>query len=203
MIPKLIGIVGGSGSGKTTFAQRISECSRVDSVVLSQDNYYRGLGEHDDPSSYNFDHPDALELDRMCADLDRLKTGCATSIPMYDFTSHKRSDEQIMINPVEWVVVEGLFLFAHKEMRELFDLKIFLDVSAADRLARRLARDVKTRGRSRDEVVRRFDEYCEPACCEFISPSSIYADLKITPAAGFGPLYDKQISDVINRLLEK
>jgi len=201
--PKLIGIVGGSGSGKTTFAQRISKCSRMDSVVLSQDNYYRGLGAHEHPSSYNFDHPDVLELDRMCADLGWLKKGCAASIPIYDFSLHKRLDEEILINPVELVVVEGLFLFTPKEMRELFDIKIFLNVSATDRLGRRLDRDVASRTRSHDEVVWRFNEHCEPAYSKFISPSSKYADLKITPAAGFGPSYDKQISDVIGRLTEK
>ena len=202
--PYLIGVVGGSGSGKTTFSTELAEqCGGMEVSVLSQDNYYMGLNQSDDPATYNFDRPAALDLDRMSDDINCLKSGDAVHIPSYDFTTHQRREDSTLVCPADVIIAEGLFLFTHKEMRELFDLKIFLHVPTADRLARRLDRDVMTRGRSRDKIVRRFNEHCEPAYHDFISPSSIYADLKITPAAGFGPLYDKQISDVIDRLLEK
>ena len=200
---KLIGIVGGSCSGKTVFADHLNSRTHGRSMVLSQDNYYRGLGGLESADTYNFDHPDALDLPRLQRHLASLRDGNSILMPVYDFTSHKRQAQGIEVVPPEIVIVEGLFLFSYFSIRNLFDLKIFFDVPREIRLNRRLERDVITRGRSRDEVVQRFNEHCEPAYREFISPSSIYADLKITPAAGFGPLYDKQVSNVIDRVLEK
>ena len=195
--PKLIGIVGGSCSGKTTFASELKKKFKNKSIVLSQDNYYRGLNSSEEPSSYNFDHPNALDLEQMKLDLISLKKGFPVSIPSYDFNTHKRSNKTINITPPDLLIIEGLFLFSHKEIRNFFDIKVFFNVPETDRLKRRLKRDVLERGRSRDEVLWRFNKHCEPAYKKFILPSAKYADINISPTDGFGSSYENQLSHII------
>jgi len=181
----LIGIVGGSGSGKTTFANELmSQCSGMETIALSQDNYYKGLDGDADPASYNFDLPEALDLDRMSEDLNCLKQGKAVCIPSYNFVTHRREAKGIHLCPAELVIIEGLFLFTSEKLRKLFDLKIFLDVPEATRLSRRIDRDVKGRGRSRDEVLWRFREHAEPAYKCYIASAARYADMVVTSRDG-------------------
>jgi len=139
----------------------------------------------------------------MRADLACLREGRPVIIPEYDFTIHKRSNEQIRLEPTDIIIVEGLFLFLHKEIRELFDLRVFFDVPKSERFRRRLERDVVSRGRSRDEVLWRFTEHCESAYLNFILPSAQYADMEIALNDGFGPLYEQQVLKVVDQFKEE
>jgi uridine kinase len=161
--PLLAGIAGGSGSGKTTLAQGLRELTAdFGSVVLSQDDYYFGLPEGVAASDYNFDEPASLDLERLAVDLAALKAGRAVRRPVYDFARHCRADVEQETVPTRLIIVEGLFLFALPALRDLFDLRCFVDVPAEERLRRRVLRDVATRGRSEAEIRDQWERQVEP-----------------------------------------
>ncbi len=186
MRPFAIGIAGGTGSGKTTVARRIYESLHLDSAVfLDQDSYYRRL-DHlplEERRHFNFDHPDALDNELLVEHLERLIEREAVQKPVYDFTLHTRSPETVRLEPRDVILVEGILLFVEPRLRELFDLKIFVDTEADVRFIRRLRRDIEVRGRSLESVIEQYLTTVRPMHFDFVEPSKRYADI-ILPHGG-------------------
>ena len=186
MKPFLIGIAGGTGSGKTTVARRIYESLHLDAAVfIDQDAYYRELGHLplEERQRMNFDHPDSLDNDLLLEHLRALLAGRAIQKPVYDFTRHTRAAQRVHVEPREIVLVDGILLFVDPRLRELFDLKIFVDTEADVRFIRRLRRDLEQRGRSLDSVIEQYLSTVRPMHFEFVEPSKRYADV-ILPRGG-------------------
>jgi uridine kinase len=185
-IPLVIGIAGGTGSGKTTVANVILD--RVGShriAFLPHDAYYKDLGHLPvaQRSLVNFDHPDALETDLLCNHIQHLKERNPIDLPVYDFKTHTRTQETITIYPQSVILVEGILLFDEPELREAFDVKIFVDTDADIRFIRRLKRDIAERGRTTDSVINQYLTTVRPMHLEFVEPSKRYADV-IIPEGG-------------------
>jgi len=186
MKPFLIGIAGGTGSGKTTVARRIYQSLHLDSAVfLDHDAYYRDLNELslEERRHVNYDHPDSLDNDLLVEHLERLLAGEAIDKPVYDFTHHLRAPRTVRVEPRDVVMVDGILLFAEPRLRELFDLKIFVDADADVRFIRRLLRDLEQRGRTLDAVIDQYLATVRPMHFEFVEPSKRYADV-ILPRGG-------------------
>ena len=184
--PVVIGIAGGSGSGKTTVAHRIVERLGADALaLLSHDSYYRDLRllPRTDRDQVNFDHPEALETSRLVEDLRRLRSGLAADIPTYDFTTHSRTAEVRRVDPRPVVLLEGILIFADAALLRELDVKIFVDADADVRLLRRLRRDVAERGRTVESVLDQYEATVRPMHIEFVEPSKRHADL-ILPQGG-------------------
>jgi uridine kinase len=182
----VIGIAGGSGSGKSTFADLVrADLEDASLAVIRHDSYYKPL-DHlplEERRRVNFDHPDALENSLMIEDIRRLKSNDPIQVPEYDFSRHTRKDSYLEIKPPTVLIVEGILIFYEAEMRELFDMKIFIDTDDDDRLMRRMRRDINERGRSLDEVINRYKQMVKPAHLEFVEPSKRWADI-IIPHGG-------------------
>ncbi len=186
MKPFLIGIAGGTGSGKTTVARRIYESLHLDSAAfLDHDSYYRELGHLtlEERRQINFDHPDSLDDDLLVQHLQELLAGRAIEKPVYDFAAHTRAPETVRVEPRDVVLVDGILLFANPALRELFDLKIFVDTDADVRFIRRLRRDLELRGRTLDSVIEQYLRTVRPMHFEFVEPSKRWADV-ILPRGG-------------------
>lgn len=185
--PLMIGLAGGSGSGKTTIAEEVVE--RLDGRValLHHDAYYRNRVElsFEERTRVNYDHPQSLETELLIAHLRALRLGRAVEHPVYDFSSHLRSDETIRIEPAPVVVVEGILVLSEPALRSELDLKIFVDTDADLRLARRIERDLAERGRSVDSVINQYFATVRPMHVEFVEPSRRHADLIIPE--GYNP----------------
>lgn len=183
--PLLIGVVGGSGSGKTTVARGIIDALAGRSVFIDMDAYYKDLAHlsFEERKRVNFDHPDAFDTDLMVAHLEQLQAGRAIPKPTYDFAAHTRASRTISVEPRDVVVVDGILLFAEPRLRELFDFRIFVDVSDDVRFIRRLQRDVAERGRDMHDVIRQYLATVRPMHLEFVEPSKRYADV-IIPEGG-------------------
>ena len=182
-----IGVAGGTGSGKTTVAEAIVARIGTDRIAyLQHDSYYRDLAGCDPHTvmHHNFDHPNALESELLASHLAALKAGEAAAIPVYDFTRHVRTSLTRRVEPHRVVLVEGILLFAEPCLRELFDIKIFVDTDADLRFIRRLQRDIRERGRTVESVVAQYMETVRPMHLEFVEPSKRWADL-IIPEGGF------------------
>lgn len=179
--PLFIGIAGGSGSGKTTIAEAVVD--RLDGKVafLQHDAYYRHEPELslEERTKVNYDHPDSLETELLVRHLETLRNGLPIDRPVYDFSTHLRSDESVSIAPAPVVLVEGILVLADPELRAELDLKIFVDTDADLRLARRLERDIEERGRSTDSVIAQYLKTVRPMHLEFVENSVRYADLII------------------------
>jgi uridine kinase len=170
--PLIIGIAGGSGSGKTTIASGLCRLTEhYGSVVISQDDYYFGLPEGTDVSRYNFDDPSALDLERLASDLLELKAGKTVNLPVYDFTCHRRSDAVQSVAPVPLIFVEGLFVFATPALRAVFDICFFVDVPEHERLRRRILRDVRERGRCESDIREQWAWQVEPMYAKHTLPT--------------------------------
>lgn len=180
----IIGISGGSGSGKTTIVKKISELI-ADFVFIPQDNYYKSASmvSNDNITGFNFDHPDAFDSELLIKHLRLLKEGKAVDMPTYDFVHHQRADKKIKLEPKPIIIVEGIMIFFERELRALMDLKIFVDTPSDIRFTRRLKRDIVERGRTVDSVIKQYLEVVRPGHLEFIEPSKEYADL-IVPEGG-------------------
>ena len=185
MRPLIIGVVGGSGSGKTTVVHAIQRAMDVDAAFLDQDCYYKDLAHLslDERRQVNFDHPDSIDGDLLVAHLEQLARGEAIEKPTYDFAAHTRAPGRIRIEPSPIVLVDGILLFADKRLRDLFDIKIYVDVADDIRFIRRLERDVVERGRQMSDVVRQYLTTVRPMHLEFVEPSKRYADV-ILPEGG-------------------
>jgi uridine kinase len=186
MAPLVIGIAGGTGSGKTTVTQAILDRldkSRV--VVLQHDSYYRDLSSYPGmaPESINFDHPDSLETPLMIRHIRELKAGTSIDEPIYNFTTHRRLDSTRRLEPREIIIIDGILIFIDKELRELMDVKIFVDTDADERLIRRIRRDILERGRSMESVMQQYMSTVKPMHLEFVEPSKHWADVIIPRGA--------------------
>ena len=181
---KAIGITGGSGSGKSTIVRKISEVC-PDFVFIPQDNYYRSAAfvNNSNITAYNFDHPDAFDMELLHQHLAALKRGESIEMPQYDFVHHCRMKETIHLDSAPLIIVEGLMVLFDPEIRELLDLKIYVDTPDDIRFIRRLLRDINERGRTLDSVVKQYLEVVRPGHASFIEPTKEYADL-IIPEGG-------------------
>jgi len=184
--PLTIGVVGGTGSGKTTVARSIYDAlSGVDAVLVDQDAYYRDLAHLplEERKRVNFDHPDAFDTDLMVEQIRSLQRHEAIEKPTYDYVAHTRAAATVRVEPRDVILVEGILLFADSRLRELFDIKIFVDVEGDVRFIRRLLRDVAERGRTLENVVQQYLTTVRPMHLEFVEPTKRYADI-IIPEGG-------------------
>ncbi len=184
--PLVIGIAGGSGSGKTTVANAI--VNRVGPqyiAYLPHDAYYKDLGDlpHRQRLEINFDHPDSLETELLLTHINELRAGRSIQLPIYDFTTHTRTDQYILVESQRVILVEGILIFAEPTLREVLDVKIFVDTADDLRFIRRLQRDISERGRSTESVINQYLSTVRPMHLEFAEPSKRYADV-IIPEGG-------------------
>ena len=177
----VIGIAGGTGSGKTTLTVRLKEKFGEDVSVLYHDNYYKSHSDmpFEERKKLNYDHPDAFDTQRMVEDLKALCRGETIQSPTYDYTIHDRSDVTVEVRPTKVVIVEGILIFENQALRDLMDIKIFVDTDADVRILRRILRDVKERGRSLDSVVAQYLTTVKPMHEQFVQPSRQYADIVV------------------------
>ena len=181
----VIGIAGGTGSGKTTLMKNLIQRYGDSVCVLSHDNYYRRLDHltYEERCKINYDEPAALETDLMAHHLDLLRQGESIQCPVYDFTNHNRSDETITVHPNRVIIVEGILIFENAPLRNLMDIKIFVDTDADVRLCRRIKRDVNKRGRSLESVLEQYQTTVKPMHEKYVEPSKRFADL-VVPEGG-------------------
>ena len=181
----VIGIAGGSGSGKTTLMKNLMTKFGQVATVISHDNYYKRHDEltYEERSQLNYDEPAALETDLMARHLEQLRRGETIQCPVYDFSQHNRSNETIEISPKSVIIVEGILIFENQELRDLMDIKIFVDTDADVRLCRRIKRDVNKRGRSLESVILQYQQTVKPMHERYVEPSKKYANL-VVPEGG-------------------
>jgi uridine kinase len=184
--PLIIGIAGGTGSGKTTVTRKILE--RLEStrvVILRHDDYYKDLSAFGgkSPNEINFDHPDALETSLLIAHLHELKLGRSVHQPIYDYSTYRRGTDTRLIESKSVIIVEGILIFVEKALRELMDIKLFVDTDADERLLRRLRRDLLERSRSIESVMKQYVSTVKPMHLEFVEPSKRWADIIIPEGA--------------------
>ena len=181
----VIGIAGGTGSGKTTLMKNIIGRFGDVVTVLSHDNYYRRHDEltYEERCKINYDEPAALETDLMAYHLDLLRRGESIECPVYDFSQHNRSDETITVKPKRVIIVEGILIFENEPLRNLMDIKIFVDTDADVRLCRRIKRDVNKRGRTLESVLTQYQETVKPMHEKYVEPSKKFADI-VVPEGG-------------------
>ena len=199
----VIGIAGGTGSGKTTLMNRLIEKFSDDITVLSHDNYYKRHDEltYEQRCELNYDEPAALETDLMARHLDRLRQGEAIECPVYDFTVHNRSNDTITIVPKKVIIVEGILIFENQPLRDLMDIKIFVDTDADVRLCRRIKRDVRKRGRTLESVLDQYQNTVKPMHEMYVEPSKKFADI-VVPEGGKNLVALDMIMGRIQRHLE-
>ena len=188
--PVLIGVAGGSGSGKTTVSQTILERVGDDRIAYVQhDAYYRDRSHLPaaERARINYDHPDSLETDLLVAHLKELRASRAVEVPLYDFAQHIRKAETRHVESRQVILIEGILIFVDRALREMFDIKIFVDTDADVRFIRRLKRDISERGRTVESVIAQYEETVRPMHLEFVEPSKRYADL-IIPEGGFNTI---------------
>ncbi len=178
----IIGIAGGTGSGKTTVVNQIINELPADEVcVISQDSYYRATHEltYEERTKINFDHPRAIDFELLIEHISQLKSGEIIEQPIYSFVTHNRTKDTIKTHPRKVVIVEGILIFNSEELRKLFDIKIFVHADADERLIRRVRRDISERGRDIDEVLNRYKSTLKPMHQQFIEPTKSFADIII------------------------
>jgi uridine kinase len=178
----IIGIAGGTGSGKTTVVNHILNELPADEIcVISQDSYYKATDNlsYEERTKINFDHPRAIDFDLLIEHISQLKEGKVIEQPIYSFVTHNRTKDTIKTHPRKVVVVEGILILNNETLRSLFDIKIFVHADADERLIRRMRRDIKERGRDIDEVLNRYQDTLKPMHQQFIEPTKNYADIII------------------------
>ena len=178
----IIGIAGGTGSGKTTVVnQIINELPPNEVGVISQDSYYKDTSHlsYDERVKINFDHPKAIDFDLLVAHLKQLKSGKTIDQPIYSFVDHNRTGKTILTEPKPVMIVEGILILTHPDIRDMFDIKIFVHADSDERLIRRLKRDIAERGRDLDEVLSRYQTTLKPMHQQFIEPTKEFADIII------------------------
>ncbi len=203
--PLIIGIAGGSGSGKTTVAQAILKRVGNDRIAyLPHDAYYKDLSGLPpvQRSEINFDHPDSLETSLLVRHVQDLKLGKGIDLPVYDFSTDRRTQKTIRIDPLRVIVVEGILIFVEPELRKLFDLKIFVDTDPDIRFIRRLQRDINERGRSPESVIAQYLLTVRPMHLEFVEPSKRYADV-IIPEGGYNTAALDMVAARIESLMHR
>ena len=187
--PMIVGVAGGTGSGKTTLAAHIAKAFGKNVAVITHDSYYRlqkGM-TYEQRCLTNYDHPDAFETDLLCAHLDALCRGAGVDVPVYDYTIHNRSEQVTHVEPAPLIVLEGILIFSDASLRERMDLRVFVDTDADERILRRILRDTKERARSLDSVVSQYLTTVKPMHEAFVEPFKRYADV-IVPGGGNNPV---------------
>lgn len=203
MKPLIIGIAGGSGSGKTTVARRVADALEDASVAfIDMDAYYRNLTtlSAEERKHVNWDHPDAFDLDLFVSHMSALAAGCSIEKPVYDFVAHARRAEAERVEPADVVVIDGILLFVDRRLRDLCDVKVYVDADADIRLIRRLERDLATRGRPLEEILTQYLTTVRPMHLEFVEPSKRWADV-ILPQGGHNMIAIEMIVAKIHRRL--
>lgn len=203
MKPLIIGIAGGSGSGKSTVARRVAESLGSASVAfIDMDAYYRNMAtlSFEQRRHVNWDHPNAFDLDLFVRHLQALAAGGAVEKPVYDFVTHARSTETVHVAPADVVVVDGILLFVDARVRALCDIKVFVDADADIRLVRRIRRDIRMRGRPLDEILEQYLSTVRPMHLEFVEPTKRYADV-IVPRGGHNEVAIEMIAAKIHHRL--
>ncbi len=184
--PVIVGVAGGTGSGKTTVVREIfNKLGPTDVTVITHDSYYKDRSHMsmDERAKVNYDHPDALDTPLLVEHIKQLQQGLAVDVPIYDFSQHVRRHEHVHMTPGKVVVVEGILILADEQLRNLFDIKIFVDTDADIRFIRRMERDILERARTRESVVKQYMESVRPMHIQFVEPSKQYADV-IVPEGG-------------------
>jgi uridine kinase len=197
----IIGIAGGTGSGKTTVVHQImNELPETEVGIISQDSYYKDNSNlsFDERALINFDHPRAIDFDLLVQQLKELKAGNTVDQPVYSFVTHNRTDDTIFTHPRKVMIVEGILILAHPELRDLFDVKIFVHADSDERLIRRLKRDIAERGRDMDEVLNRYQTTLKPMHQQFIEPTKAFADI-IIPNDKYNTVAIDVVRAVINQ----
>ena len=200
--PFVIGVAGGTGSGKTTLATKLKKAFADDAIILSHDFYYCDniSISYEERTKLNYDHPNAFDTDLLIADIKKLKNGQAIDHPQYSFVTHTRVSDTVHVEPTPVIIVEGILIFENKELLDLMDIKIFVDTDADIRLIRRLTRDVKERGRSLDSVISQYMNTVKPMHEQFVEPSKKNADI-IIPEGGENLVALHMLIDRINALI--
>ena len=198
----IIGIAGGSASGKTTVASKIKEAFGEDVELLSHDYYYKQHNElpFEERTKLNYDHPNAFDTERFIRDIKDLKAGKIIERPVYSYIEHNRLKETVKVYPKKVIIVEGFLIFENHELIDLFDIKIFVDTDADERLIRRILRDVQERGRSLESVITQYQTTVKPMHEQFVEPTKRYADL-IIPLGGENEVAMSMLMNKIRMIL--
>ena len=197
----IIGIAGGSGSGKTTVVKAITDQLKERVVVIPQDSYYKDLSHctEQEKKEHNFDHPDSIDFDLLCQHLKELKEGKTIEQPVYSYIPCSRpADETVTVAPADVIIVEGILIFTCAKLRKQLDIKLFVDADDDDRLMRVMSRDILERGKTVEWVIERYSKTVKPMYLQFIEPSKRYADV-IIPQGG----HNKVAIDIISATIEK
>ena len=199
----MIGIAGGTGSGKSTFTNRLKERFSEDVTVIYHDNYYRRRDDmtYEERTKVNYDHPDSLETELLIEHLRMLKAGVPVECPIYDFTQHNRSDETYTIHPSKIFLIEGILIFSDERLRDLFDIKVFVEADADERILRRILRDVKERGRDIDNIMEQYLTTVKPMHNLYVEPTKTTADIIIN--SGMNDVAFDIMSSKIESLLKE
>ncbi|MAO63881.1 MAG: uridine kinase [Balneola sp.] len=203
--PLIIGVAGGSGSGKTTVVNFICQEFAKDNILrIEHDSYYRELDHlpFEERIQQNFDHPASLETELMIRHIKALTEGYPVEVPVYDFEKHTRKEETITATPSKVILVDGILIFSEPELRELMDVKIYVDTDDDVRLLRRLQRDIEERGRSVKSVLNQYQKFVRPMHLEFVEPSKRYADV-IIPRGGKNKVALEMVYALIRSQMEK
>ena len=201
----IIGVAGGTASGKSTLVKKLQEAFKGESVItICHDYYYKAHNElsYEERTQLNYDHPSAFDTDMMIADIKKLKEGIAIDCPVYSFVNHNRTDKTLHINPAQVIIIDGILILENQELRDLMDVKVYVDTDADVRLGRRLLRDVQERGRSIESVLSQYFCTVKPMHDEFVEPSKRYADL-IVPEGGFNSVALRILIQNINSMIER
>ncbi len=198
----IIGVAGGTGSGKTTLASHIAKAFGDRVAVITHDSYYRAQNDksYEERCRQNYDHPNAFETELLCEHLEKLTHGQAVDVPVYDYTIHNRAEETTHVEPRSVIVLEGILLFSDERLREYMDLKIFVDTDADERILRRIVRDTEERGRTLSSVISQYLLTVKPMHEAFVEPYKRYADI-IVPGGGSNPAALDMIITRIRRQL--
>ncbi|SHI90616.1 uridine kinase [Butyrivibrio fibrisolvens DSM 3071] len=200
--PFIIGIAGGTGSGKSTFTNRLKDIFKDQVTVLYYDNYYKAHNDlpFEERKKINYDHPDAFETELLLEHLKMLKAGKSIECPVYDYKQHNRTDEVTIVEPRDIILLEGILVLADSRLRDQMDIKIFVEADADERILRRVVRDVKERGRDIDNIVEQYLTTVKPMHYLYVEPTRVYADLVIN--SGMNDMALDVMATKINSLIE-
>ena len=201
----IIGIAGGTGSGKTTLTEKLRDHFGADEVsVINHDSYYKRHDElpYEERCKLNYDHPDSFDTALMIAHLQELRAGHPVQVPVYDYTIHNRSDKTVTVQPAPVIIVEGILIFENEELRNLMDIRIYVDTDADIRLCRRIKRDVNKRGRTLESVLKQYQDTVKPMHERYVEPSKKYANI-VVPEGGKNLVALDMIIGRIQRHLEE
>ena len=200
----VVGIAGGTGSGKTTITKKLMQRFGGDVSVIYHDNYYKAHHNmsYEERSRLNYDHPDSFDTDLLIQAVKDLKAGRSVTCPVYDYTIHDRSDKVIVVKPAKVIIVEGILIFQSRELCQQMDIKIYVDTDADVRILRRIVRDVRDRGRSLDSVVNQYLSTVKPMHEQFVEPSKRNADI-IIPEGGHNQVAMELVLDGVRAHIER